>query len=193
MPGQDIRTVEKKSFIAYKGKLDRLPVPEEHPPAPAGRVHRVPARPLLRAVGRRAAQGEGARGELQGDALRALRPRHRASGFSSRTTRSSTRATSSLLDKDAMGRFFPHADLTDIIRNMRVADNATYNATFTYPEGGRHRVREGARERGAAERHRARREARVDRPAAPRGDDDRARDRASSASSRARPSTGSRR
>jgi protoporphyrinogen oxidase len=41
-----------------------------------------------------------------------------------------------LLDKDAMGRFFPHADLTDIIRNMRTPDNATYNATFTYPRGG---------------------------------------------------------
>ena len=40
------------------------------------------------------------------------------------------------LDKDAMGRFFPHADLTDIIRNMKVANNATYNAKFTYPEGG---------------------------------------------------------
>jgi protoporphyrinogen oxidase len=40
------------------------------------------------------------------------------------------------LDKDAMGRFFPHADLTDIIRNMKVADNASYNAKFTYPEGG---------------------------------------------------------
>src|SRR6185295_12442862 len=40
------------------------------------------------------------------------------------------------LDKDAMGRFFPHADLTDIIRNMKVAANAGYNATFTYPEGG---------------------------------------------------------
>jgi protoporphyrinogen oxidase len=35
-----------------------------------------------------------------------------------------------------MGRFFPHADLTDIIRNMKVANNASYNATFTYPEGG---------------------------------------------------------
>jgi protoporphyrinogen oxidase len=40
------------------------------------------------------------------------------------------------LDRDAMGRFFPHADLTDIVRNMRAPDNATYNATFTYPEGG---------------------------------------------------------
>ncbi len=42
----------------------------------------------------------------------------------------------SALDVDAMGRFFPHADIADIVRNMRAADNATYNATFTYPEGG---------------------------------------------------------
>jgi protoporphyrinogen oxidase len=40
------------------------------------------------------------------------------------------------LDKDAMGRFFPYADLTDIVRNMKHAANASYNATFTYPEGG---------------------------------------------------------
>jgi len=40
------------------------------------------------------------------------------------------------LDRDAMGRFFPHADLADIIRNMRAADNRSYNATFTYPERG---------------------------------------------------------
>ncbi len=40
------------------------------------------------------------------------------------------------LDVDAMGRFFPYADLTDIVRNMKLADNASYNATFTYPEGG---------------------------------------------------------
>jgi protoporphyrinogen oxidase len=40
------------------------------------------------------------------------------------------------LDKDAMGRFFPHANLTDVIRNMKHPDNASYNSTFTYPEGG---------------------------------------------------------
>lgn len=40
------------------------------------------------------------------------------------------------LDRDAMGRFFPHADVADIIRNMRTPDNGGYNATFTYPEGG---------------------------------------------------------
>jgi protoporphyrinogen oxidase len=43
------------------------------------------------------------------------------------------------LDVDAMGRFFPHADVADIIRNMRnmkAANDASYNATFVYPEGG---------------------------------------------------------
>ncbi len=35
-----------------------------------------------------------------------------------------------------MGRFFPHADLTDVIRNMKRPDNTSYNSTFTYPEGG---------------------------------------------------------
>jgi protoporphyrinogen oxidase len=40
------------------------------------------------------------------------------------------------LDVDAMGRFFPYADVKDIVLNFRKADNASYNATFTYPRGG---------------------------------------------------------
>jgi protoporphyrinogen oxidase len=40
------------------------------------------------------------------------------------------------LDVDAMGRFFPHADVDDIIKNFTHADNASYNSTFTYPAGG---------------------------------------------------------
>lgn len=40
------------------------------------------------------------------------------------------------LDREAMGRFFPHADMADILRNMRHPDNASYNSTFTYPRGG---------------------------------------------------------
>jgi protoporphyrinogen oxidase len=40
------------------------------------------------------------------------------------------------LDPDAMGRFFPHASLRDIVGNFKRADNTSYNATFTYPEGG---------------------------------------------------------
>ena len=40
------------------------------------------------------------------------------------------------LDVEAMGRFFPYAETADIIRNFRQPDNASYNATFTYPRGG---------------------------------------------------------
>jgi len=40
------------------------------------------------------------------------------------------------LDAEAMGRFFPYADEDEIIRNFTAADNDSYNATFTYPEGG---------------------------------------------------------
>ncbi len=40
------------------------------------------------------------------------------------------------LDVDAMGRFFPQADIDDVIRNMRAPDNASYNSTFTYPRRG---------------------------------------------------------
>jgi protoporphyrinogen oxidase len=42
------------------------------------------------------------------------------------------------LDRDAMGRFFPHADIADIIRNMKKPPGTAegYNATFTYPARG---------------------------------------------------------
>ena len=40
------------------------------------------------------------------------------------------------LDVDAMGRFFPHADVDAIIRGFRQPSHAGYNARFTYPEGG---------------------------------------------------------
>ncbi len=42
----------------------------------------------------------------------------------------------SRLDVDAMGRFFPYANLKEIISGFRQANNDSYNATFTYPEGG---------------------------------------------------------
>lgn len=40
------------------------------------------------------------------------------------------------LDVDAMGRFFPYANVKDIILNFKRADNKSYNATFTYPKNG---------------------------------------------------------
>ena len=40
------------------------------------------------------------------------------------------------LDKDAMGRFFPYADIDEIILNAKNEGNSSYNSKFLYPEGG---------------------------------------------------------
>lgn len=40
------------------------------------------------------------------------------------------------LDVDAMGRFFPHATMDDIIRNFKLPDSRSYNSTFIYPKKG---------------------------------------------------------
>lgn len=41
------------------------------------------------------------------------------------------------LDKDAMGRFFPYADINAIINNMKAnKDNTSYNNKFLYPRNG---------------------------------------------------------
>lgn len=40
------------------------------------------------------------------------------------------------LDQDAMGRFFPYADLPDIVRNMKMGSNSSYNDMFIYPYEG---------------------------------------------------------
>ena len=41
-----------------------------------------------------------------------------------------------ILDKDAMGRFFPYANLNQIIANMKENNNNSYNNTFLYPKKG---------------------------------------------------------
>lgn len=40
------------------------------------------------------------------------------------------------LDKDAMGRFFPYANIGQIINNMKKNTDASYNNTFLYPRNG---------------------------------------------------------
>lgn len=39
----------------------------------------------------------------------------------------------SILDKEAMGRFFPYADIKQIINNMKDSKDKSYNNTFLYP------------------------------------------------------------
>lgn len=40
------------------------------------------------------------------------------------------------LDVEAMGRFFPYANVDEIVANFVGGKDTSYNATFTYPEGG---------------------------------------------------------
>ena len=40
------------------------------------------------------------------------------------------------LDKDAMGRFFPYANIKQIIDNMKKEQDSSYNNTFLYPKNG---------------------------------------------------------
>lgn len=137
MPGQEIRTVEKKSFIAYGGGMVDFPFQKN--------IHQLPQAEFIECLYdlyfARSSDVAGRKAEGQTEAnfkemLYARFGRGIAEKFLIPYNEKLYACDLSTLDRDAMGRFFPHADLPDIIRNMRVADNATYNATFTYPEGG---------------------------------------------------------
>jgi len=130
MPGEDIRTVERVAKIRYAGRdidfpfqthIHQLPIDEflecltalffrptsDEPPHSFGEM-------LYRRLG-------------AGITDKFLRPYNEKLYATNLDT----------LDVDAMGRFFPHADITDIIGNMRPGHRKHgYNATFTYPAGG---------------------------------------------------------
>lgn len=132
MPGQQVRKVVKKSFISFAGRQIDFPFQKN--------IHQLPQADFIdclhdlyfaRAPGQ-APQPETNFKEM----LYARFGRSIAEKFLIPYNEKLYATDLTKLDRDAMGRFFPHADLTDIIRNMKQADNASYNQTFTYPEGG---------------------------------------------------------
>jgi protoporphyrinogen oxidase len=140
MPGQRVRSVVKKSFISYKGRFIDFPFQKN--------IHQLPqdefidclhdlyfARAPRDLLGRYAPAAPHAEGSFK-EMLYARFGKSIAEKFLVPYNEKLYATDLGALDKDAMGRFFPHADLTDIVRNMKEPDNASYNATFTYPEGG---------------------------------------------------------
>ncbi len=140
MPGQRIRTIEKKSFIAYgpDGRtLIDFPFQKN--------IHQLPQAELIECLHDlyfasnpepgKAGQAKKAP-ENFSEMLYARFGRGIAEKFLIPYNEKLYATDLGALDKDAMGRFFPHANLTEIIANMKTPDNASYNATFTYPEGG---------------------------------------------------------
>lgn len=135
MPGQDVRTVLRRSTIRYAGRDIDFPF-QKH-------IHQLPHDEFLECLVELYFRPTGdapprSFGEMLyrrlGKAItdKFLRP-YNEKLYATDLDR---------LDVDAMGRFFPHADIADIIANMRPRPpGATegidgYNATFTYPSGG---------------------------------------------------------
>jgi protoporphyrinogen oxidase len=149
MPGQDIRKVDRKSFIDFEGHSIDFPFQKNIHQLPQQDfidclydlyLARAPKELLGPTVGAVTAGGASAAKDGGEESFKSMLyarfGRSIAEKFLVPYNEKLYATDLALLDKDAMGRFFPHADLTDIIRNMKVANNASYNATFTYPAGG---------------------------------------------------------
>jgi protoporphyrinogen oxidase len=130
MPGQEIRTVEKRSYIRYAGRDIDFPFQKN--------IHQLPKAELVECLVDLffRPQGEGAPSSFKEMLYRRL-----GTAITEKFLRPYNEKLYAIdldeLDPDAMGRFFPHADIADIIGNMRPgARDGGYNATFTYPAGG---------------------------------------------------------
>src|SRR5580658_2468808 len=135
MPGQRVLEVEKKSFIAFGGKCIDFPFQKN--------IHQLPQADFVECLHdvyfARSSDVKRA-GPAPERNFREMLEARFGRGICERFlfpyNEKLYACDLATLDKDAMGRFFPYADLTDIVRNMKAPDNASYNATFTYPEGG---------------------------------------------------------
>lgn len=134
MPGQEIRVVQKKSFIRYGDRLIDFPFQKN--------IHQLPQAEFIDCLYDlyfARAPGVAPERPVEDSFLAMLYARFGraiAEKFLIPYNEKLYACDLRTLDRDAMGRFFPHADLTDVVRNMRAADNASYNATFIYPRGG---------------------------------------------------------
>lgn len=132
MPGQEVRTVAKKSFIRYGDHTVDFPFQKN--------IHQLPQSEFVDCLHdlyfARASGAPRAPENNFKEMLYARFGRSIAEKFLIPYNEKLYACDLAELDRDAMGRFFPHADLDEIIRNMRAPDNASYNASFTYPAGG---------------------------------------------------------
>lgn len=129
MPGQRIVDCEKKSFVAYGGDWIDFPFQKN--------IHQLPKAEMIDCL--HDLYFAKATANEDGSFLDMVYSRFGKSiseKFLVPYNEKLYACDLGSLDKDAMGRFFPHADIDDIIRNMKTPDNQSYNATFTYPEGG---------------------------------------------------------
>ena len=138
MPGQEIRTVQKKSLVRFQDHDVDFPFQKN--------IHQLPRQDFIACLHDLYFRDEGAPAAAPGsrtasaasfkDMLYRRYGRGIAERFLIPYNEKLYACDLATLDVDAMGRFFPHADIADIVRNMKASDNASYNSTFTYPRGG---------------------------------------------------------
>ena len=135
MPGQDVRTVVKRSAIRYAGRDIDFPF-QTH-------IHQLPQDEFIECL-RDAYDASVATSDGPPRSFADLLVRRLGRGITEKFLRPYNEKLYATdldrLDVDAMGRFFPHATFADIIAGMRPrppgAGDGGYNQTFTYPAGG---------------------------------------------------------
>ncbi len=131
MPGEDVRTVERKALIRFAGRDIHFPF-QSH-------IHELPHDDFIECLTELYFRPAG---EHPPTSFGEMLYRKYGKGITDKFLRPYNEklyATElDALDPDAMGRFFPHADIADIIGNMRPEPGRKhgYNATFTYPAKG---------------------------------------------------------
>jgi protoporphyrinogen oxidase len=133
MVGQEVRVIQKRAFVSYAGRLVDFPFQKN--------IHQLPQDEFIDCLhdlyfARTSASAADAREANFKEMLYGRFGRSIAEKFLIPYNEKLYACDLSLLDKDAMGRFFPHADLDEVVRNMRTPDNSSYNSTFSYPAGG---------------------------------------------------------
>jgi protoporphyrinogen oxidase len=133
MPGQDVRTVARQSKIRFAGRDIDFPFQKN--------IHQLPQPDFIDCLhdlyfrDQHVLDEDRARGSFAA-MLYARYGKGIAERFLIPYNEKLYATDLAALDEQAMGRFFPHADVADIVRNMKRPDNASYNANFTYPAGG---------------------------------------------------------
>lgn len=133
MPGQEVATVARRAAIRYAGRDIDFPF-QTH-------IHQLPRGDFLECLVELYFRPSG---DGPPRSFGELLYRRLGKGITEKFLRPYNEKLYAIdldrLDVDAMGRFFPEADIADIIANMRPratgAGDGGYNATFTYPAGG---------------------------------------------------------
>ena len=132
MPGQDIRTVSKRTYVRFGGKNIDFPFQKN--------IHQLDQQTFIQCLVDLYFREQNYPQDMPVSTFKQMLYQRFGQGIAEAFlvpyNEKLYACDLNKLDKDAMGRFFPKGDADDIIKNMINPDNQSYNSTFTYPLGG---------------------------------------------------------